>query len=234
MEKRQQISVEGANFQKIDQANYFMELTEIDKKSISNLYEEFKSFSSEDLMRYTYVRFPYMAINSMRAEELLSPNEYGVVNNSRPNTDKTILFTIGYEGISLEAYLNKLLLNDIKVLVDVRNNPLSQKFGFSKSLLQRYCNSLSIEYVHFPEVGIQGKYRKELHSQSDYDALFEKYSDIVLKVNQPAKEKILEFLTKKKRIALTCFEADICHCHRKHLAESIVELPAWKYELRHI
>jgi hypothetical protein len=30
---------------------------------------------------------------------------------------------------------------------------------------------------------------------------------------------------------LTCFEANICQCHRKHLAEAIIQLPQWKYEL---
>ncbi|MGH2622634.1 MAG: hypothetical protein ACRDE7_03125, partial [Sphingobacterium sp.] len=36
------------------------------------------------------------------------------------------------------------------------------------------------------------------------------------------------------RIALTCFESDICQCHRKPLAESISNLPDFKFELMHI
>jgi len=52
------------------------------------------------------------------------------------------LFTIGYEGISLEEYFNRLIKNDVKVLVDVRNNPLSMKFGFSKTQLKRFCEKL--------------------------------------------------------------------------------------------
>jgi hypothetical protein len=43
--------------------------------------------------------------------------------------DTTVIYTLGYEGISLEAYINKLIKNDVKLLCDVRKNPLSRKFG---------------------------------------------------------------------------------------------------------
>jgi uncharacterized protein (DUF488 family) len=130
--------------------------------------------------------------------------------------------------------LNKLIKNDIKLLVDVRNNPLSQKFGFSKSQLIRYCEGVNIEYIHFADVGIKSEFRKELKIQSDYDTLFNSYKKNTLTQTISTQEKILGLLKEKKRIALTCFEANICQCHRKHLAEAISQLPEWKYELKHI
>jgi uncharacterized protein (DUF488 family) len=45
---------------------------------------------------------------------------------------------------------------------------------------------------------------------------------------------ILKLLQENRRIALTCFEANICQCHRKPLAEAIVKLPGFKYEVAHI
>jgi hypothetical protein len=33
---------------------------------------------------------------------------------------------------------------------------------------------------------------------------------------------------------LTCFEANICQCHRKHLADAIKKNPSFIYELKHI
>lgn len=54
----------------------------------------------------------------------------------------------------LEQYLNKLIENDVKVLCDVRRNPISMKFGFSKHQLIKACNGVGIEYKHIPEVGI--------------------------------------------------------------------------------
>ena len=46
--------------------------------------------------------------------------------------------------------------------------------------------------------------------------------------------KLLTLLREKGRIALTCFEANINQCHRKHLADAIVKLPDFNYELKHI
>lgn len=186
------------------------------------------------LMKHTYLNFPYWAINSVKAENILSEQELKKVKNSKPNSNQTILFTIGYEGISLEEYLNRLIKNDVKVLVDVRNNPLSMKYGFSKSQLKRFCESLGIQYVHFPEVGIQSEQRKELNTQADYDSLFAVYCENNLTKTAHSQQKILNLLEKHNRIALTCFEANICQCHRKHLAEAIERLDGFEYEVKHI
>ena len=134
----------------------------------------------------------------------------------------------------LDEYLNRLIKNDVKVLVDVRNNALSMKFGFSKTQLRSFCASLNIEYLHIPEVGIQSDKRRELKTQDDYDNLFEIYRKQNLKKTTNQQQEILTLLKSKKRIALTCFEADICQCHRKHLAEAIIKLPEWDFELKHI
>jgi uncharacterized protein (DUF488 family) len=164
----------------------------------------------------------------------LTPKEFEKVEKSFPKNDKTILFTIGYEGISLEEYLNRLLKNDIKILIDVRQNPLSMKYGFSKTLLKKYCESLGIKYLHFPEVGIHGSKRQELNNQSDYDNLFAVYKQESLAKTKTTQNSILKLLKEDKRIALTCFEANICQCHRKPLAESIESLGEFAYEVKHI
>ncbi|HAI77109.1 MAG TPA: DUF488 domain-containing protein, partial [Microscillaceae bacterium] len=123
---------------------------------------------------------------------------------------------------------------DVKVLVDVRNNPLSMKFGFSKSPLKQYCEGLDIQYIHIPEVGIQSAQRQELNTQSDYDKLFDFYRKDNLSKTIDSQIRILNLLKEHKRIALTCFEANICQCHRKHLAEAIEKHPAFDYEVNHI
>jgi uncharacterized protein (DUF488 family) len=178
--------------------------------------------------------YPYSAINSTAAERLLSKEELQKVKMKKPYSTDTVLYTIGYEGISLESYINKLIKHDIKVLIDVRNNPLSQKYGFSKSQLQSVCNGSNIDYMHFPDVGIQSQQRQELITQKDYDVLFDKYKQETLSKTLTTQQKILDLLVEKQRIALTCFEANICQCHRKHLGEAIMKLPGWRYELKHI
>ena len=219
---------------KNDSVKYLTTLKENDRKALTEIKKLYGGMNGIALMRHTYINYPYFAINSVKATDLLTTEEIDKVKAARPTPGKTTLFTIGYEGISLEHYINKLILNDVKVLVDVRRNPLSMKYGFSKSLLKKFCDSVGIEYVHIPEVGIDSDQRQELNSQQDYEQLFSVYKKVNLTTTKDVQSKILELLKAKKRIALTCFEANICQCHRKPLSESIAALSMEQFEIKHI
>lgn len=234
MEGKQIICKVNKSYKKLDDLDYFSKLILTDQIALREIEKNYSNLNSNQLMKVTYEHFHYYAINSKTAETLLDKNCYKKVLSSKPKSDKTILFTIGYEGISLEEYLNRLIKNDVKVLVDVRYNPLSRKFGFSKNKLKTYCEALKIEYMHVPEVGIRSEYRKELKVQKDYDKLFEQYKDETLKTTEVQQLELLKLLEGKKRIALTCFESEINKCHRNHLANAIVKLPEWNFELKHI
>ena len=222
------------SFKSNEKTNYLNTLKEADKKQLLQIKQLYGNMNANALMKHTYINFPYWAINSTVAANILTTTELEKVNQYKPTGSKTILFTIGYEGISLEEYLNRLVKNGVKILVDVRNNPLSMKYGFSKSLLKRYCESLGIQYMHFPDVGIQSDQRQELNTQTDYDKLFAAYRSDNLTKTINTQTVILNLLKQHKRIALTCFEANICQCHRKHLAEAIETLPSFEYEVKHI
>ncbi|MCE2896310.1 MAG: DUF488 domain-containing protein [Flammeovirgaceae bacterium] len=226
---------EGKNhYESKEKIIYASSLTLQDKEILKEVKHTYSKLSANALMKHTYLNYKYYAINSLKARSILNVEEYSEVVASRPVNETTTLFTIGYEGISLEAYFNKLIKNDVKVLVDVRRNPLSMKFGFSKTLLKKFCENLSINYLHIPEVGIRSEQRQQLNSQADYDKLFNIYKKRNLTETVTQQQQILELLEEKGRIALTCFEANICQCHRKHLAEAITGLAGWKYELKHI
>jgi len=214
--------------------DYLKQLKQTDLKLLQEVKTNYGKMSATALMKHTYINFPFYATRSEAAESILTKIELEKVGKAKPKGNKTVLFTIGYQGISLEEYLVRLLKNDVKVLVDVRNNALSMKYGFSKSQLKKYCASLGIAYVHIPEVGIQSNQRQELNTQGDYDKLFAVYRKINLSKTTACQSEILNLLIQHKRIALTCFEADICQCHRKHLAESIERLPEFNYEVKHI
>jgi len=230
----QQLSEDQTSFTKTDSIDYIKMLTEKDKKILVDIKTAYGKLTANALMKLTYLNYQYYAIYSVKAKEILNEEQYDKVLKAKPVNDNTVLYTIGYEGISLEAYLNRLIKNDVKVLVDVRNNALSMKFGFSKTQLKTFCAGLNIEYLHIPEVGIQSDQRQELKTQTDYDNLFDLYKKQNLKKTTSQQHQILSLLKEKKRIALTCFEANICQCHRKHLAEAIIKLPGWNYELKHI
>lgn len=234
MQKYGQVLVSNQGIEKVDSINYVSLLKEKDRLTLNQLYVLHGTKDYKDLIRYTYTHHPYYAIHSEIAERYLNGEELKRVFEYKSTASKTILYTIGYEGISLEQYLNKLIHKDVRVLVDVRNNPMSMKYGFTKSQLLNACASVGIEYVHFPDVGIVSEQRQELSRQSDYDRLFARYVKETLSHTLSTQNKILHLLKDKKRIALTCFEANICQCHRKHLAEAIMRLPEWNYQLMHL
>jgi hypothetical protein len=234
MVTRLQLTSDETSYTKTDETDYLKQIKPDDQRFLQEVKANYGGMNARALMKHTYLNYPFYATRSEAAIDILNATELQKVNDAKPKSNKTILFTIGYEGISLEEYLVRLLKNDVKVLVDVRNNPLSMKYGFSKNQLIKYCGYLGIQYLHFPDVGIQSDQRQELNSQSDYDKLFTNYRKNNLSKTTQSQRKILNLLKEQKRIALTCFEANICQCHRKHLAEAIQALPDFAYEVKHI
>jgi len=219
---------------KSDKDDYFPLLKKNDQLLLNYIKDKFNNYSTDDLILYTYRKYPFYAINSTIAEKVLTPKELKKVNDAKPHSTKKALYTIGYEGISQEHYLNKLIKNDIKILCDVRKNPLSMKYGFSKNQLKNACSSLEIDYIHLPKLGIDGKKRKNLINQCDYERLFEEYNQSLNSedASEAIKELIL-LLNQHQRVAITCFEANIHQCHRKHLANK-VNIKNKKFEVIHI
>lgn len=131
------------------------------------------------------------------------------------------LFTIGYEGRSLDEYLTLLRGAQVTLLVDVRRNPISRKKGFSKGPLSQACAAASIHYEHWPELGIASEKRKNLGTQSALDALFDEYAREYLPLQQESLVKLRVYLNEGQRVALTCFEREPERCHRHFVAEAL-------------
>lgn len=234
MKKYEWVEEEEKYWKKTTSQSYWSELIESDRKALVDLKKNFDNKSSEYLIKHTYKNYPYYAINSKIAHQILSAEELDKVKKQKPISSKKALFTIGYEGVSIEQYINKLIKADVKVLCDVRKNSFSMKYGFNKSQLKMACEGVGIQFFHLPEVGIVSDKRKELNTQKDYDELFEDYKKTVIPNTLSEQEMILSLIKEHQRVAITCFEKDICQCHRKHLAEAICELPHFNYELIHL
>ncbi len=171
----------------------------------------------------TYRRFPYSAIRSRSAERVLGDDASALerIAAIRPEASGPALFTIGYEGHSLESYLVLLIQRGVTLLCDVRRNPLSRKYGFSKSTLARCSESAGIHYEHLPELGIASSQRRGLETQADYDALFEEYERAALPAQGDALEKLRNWVATGQRLALTCYERLPQQCHRHCVAEAL-------------
>jgi uncharacterized protein (DUF488 family) len=138
------------------------------------------------------------------------------------------LFTIGYEGRTLNEFIEVLQKNSISILCDVRKNPVSRKKGFSKNQLREAVAAKHIEYKHFPELGIATELRKDTNITTE--KLFAIYREEILRTTAAinALKDLIELLKKESAIAITCYELDHNDCHRSHLAMAIQNLTKFK------
>lgn len=175
--------------------------------------KRFKSFVANEapergdaLIARVYREYPYYASRSEVLERVIpDATERRQIRDAAPKPKTSSIVTIGYEGSCIDGYLNRLLRHDIRLLCDVRRNPLSRKTGFSKNQLTGYCQHVGIEYRHLPALGIPGHRRRDLKTQADYDALFEEYETEDLPKATDAVEDLTELWEQYSRIALTCF-----------------------------
>ena len=178
----------------------------------------------DDLVRKAYRAYPYYTINSEIIPRLFPAEEAQSFFAERQKYKQSgqLLFTIGYEGKTIEAFFNMLIQNGINVVCDVRKNPFSRKFGFSKSNLEHIAKTFKIEYVHIPELGIETAKRNMLETPEDYDALFFDYAE-TLPYFEIQLEWIYTLLRSNTRIALMCYEKDPNMCHRHIVKDYIVK-----------
>ena len=211
-----------------------VDLTLMDSAIIDMLLAKFGSLSQDELIKHTYNKYPFYAIRSVIAKDLLSSAELAKVHAQERHFDEPALFTIGYEGLSLEKYINKLLINDVRVLCDVRKNAYSQKYGFTKGTLKLACEGVGLKYVHVPQLGIESEDRQELMTQADYNRLFERYEATTLRDNWEYILMVRDIIRENSRVALTCFEADPRQCHRSRVAKALMTIEDRDYELTHL
>lgn len=202
---------------------------------VAGFCRRYKALRGTALIAEQYLKFPYYATRSeILANVLSDPESRERVARARPPKARPGLATIGYQGRSLEAYLNLLLENSVTVLCDVRRNPLSRKYGFSKSTLSKACEGIGIRYEHLPELGIDSEERRDLKTQADYDALFACYERHDLPKQGRSLKKIRDWIENGERVALTCFEAQACQCHRHSVAKAIEQMKGAPVEVRHL
>lgn len=188
--------------------------------SASSFASRHRHLRGDALVRLTYQQYPYYAIRSRIIGKILpdDPNAVRRIGAKQPETLGTTLLTIGYEGRTLDRYLNLLIRSSATLLCDVRRNAISRKYGFSKTTLSGACAGVGIRYEHLPELGIPSNRRNQLRYASDYVALFRAYEREILPRNRDALDRITAWLSSGESVALTCFERQASQCHRKCVA----------------
>jgi hypothetical protein len=170
----------------------------------------------QPLLKDVYARYPWYARNS-ELQELVPSGA------KEPKMAPVAVYTIGYEGRSVDGFLDKLLHTGIRRIVDVRANPVSMKYGFAKSSLSGLAAKLGVGYVHCPELGIPSNRRKEAQSTTDFLKLFNFYEKQILPAQEDHSMKVAE-LMKSMPSVLLCMEREAVNCHRGRLANRISAL----------
>lgn len=128
------------------------------------------------------------------------------------------ILTIGYEGADIDTFVETLIENNIDVLLDVREFPLSRKKGFSKNLLRVYLEGRGISYRHEKDLGSPKPIREKLYKDKNYEDFFRSFD----KYLESQRELIAELCRDLKgNVALLCFEKDVLTCHRKSVAREM-------------
>ena len=131
------------------------------------------------------------------------------------------LFTIGYEGAVIKDFIETLRAFDIKVLVDIREVPVSRKRGFSKNALAQALEQVKIRYVHLRDLGDPkpGREAARRGDMSAFEQIFREHirTDKALKALEQARG-----IAYKDRACLLCFERDYSSCHRNIVAEEML------------
>jgi hypothetical protein len=182
-------------------------------QDVSRIFLRYQGMGSNDFIDSVYARYPWFTINCENVDKRAC---------KRPSAPNAV-YTIGYQGLSVDAFLNELLQSGIRALADVRNNPASRSFGFHKGTLSRLCGHLGIEYSGFPELGITASDRANLQSLSHCESLFKRYRSDVLR-NKTSYLQLLANMVTDKSTALVCMESDATWCHRSHLAAMVAEI----------
>jgi uncharacterized protein (DUF488 family) len=104
------------------------------------------------------------------------------------------IFTIGYQSVEVEDFIETLQKAGVTRLVDCRSKPWSRQSSFAKDKLERLLKRAGIEYRWAPKLG-----GKEGKRPDGWDG---------------ALNHIIERASQGKVIAVMCMEYDPTQCHR--------------------
>jgi uncharacterized protein (DUF488 family) len=132
------------------------------------------------------------------------------------------LSTIGYEGKTLDEFLDELTAAGVELLIDVRAVAASRRPGFSKTALAGAVKERGIDYVHLRALGTP----KEGREAARKGRIAEMRTIFEAQLQTPEAELAMaqvEHAADERHAALLCFERDAGGCHRSIIAERLAE-----------
>jgi uncharacterized protein (DUF488 family) len=131
-----------------------------------------------------------------------------------------VLYTIGYQGASLEQVLASLTDSGVSVVVDTRETPMSRRVEFRQRALASALEGSGIRYISIRALGAPKPLRAL--APTDWPRFAAGYRERLLLVREEL-ERLVP-LIESERVCLLCFESDPAACHRSLLAHEIQRL----------
>ena len=143
------------------------------------------------------------------------------------------VFTIGFTKKNAETFFNFLKEYEVKTLIDVRLNNISQLSGFAKrDDLKVFLNELcGAEYVHSPELAPN---KELLNAYKKGSMTWEKYEDKFLNLMA---QRHIEKTIKPELLnqgCLLCSEHEPHMCHRRLVVQYLNENSNLDLKVKHL
>ncbi len=139
------------------------------------------------------------------------------------------LYTIGYEGASVENLVAALRDAGVKHLIDIRFSPYSRRDDFSRETLKPAIEAYGLAYSHIRELGNPpaGREAARLGHRAAYREIFMGHLD-----STDGKRGLDQALALAKTApsCLMCLERNHRHCHRSMVAERLAALGGFEVE----
>ena len=131
------------------------------------------------------------------------------------------LYTLGYQGVDVSTYVQKLKAVGVGIVADVRETPWSHKRGFCKNILSSELSKAGIDYIHVKSAGNPKENRRTAPDLAECLKRYKQYlatnpdgvADLVLVVRTAASQN--------RTVCLICFEKDVKDCHRSILVNAV-------------
>ena len=134
-----------------------------------------------------------------------------------------MLFSVGYEGRTIDQFVGLLVEHGVSTLVDVRLNAISRKPGFSKRRLDEALGNAGVQYRHEPLLGNPADNRNAFRPGGDLASGRRRFD---ARLNNGSAEALeaLAAMAADAPVAVLCVERASERCHRRVITDRAQEL----------
>ena len=130
------------------------------------------------------------------------------------------LATIGYQGATLDDFIATMRASSVRLLIDVRQLPISRRKGFAKGALSAALEAADIRYLHLRGLG-DPKPGREAARAGDHAGFLKVFRAHMLTTAAQFDLAVAVTHVAAGGSCLMCYERDHSACHRTLVAEAI-------------